>query len=41
MGVPGKVVGEVRPDQAERMRRGTARYVSNWKRYRAGLQLSD
>ena len=28
MGVPGKVVGEVRPEQAERMRRGTARYVA-------------
>ena len=41
MGVPGKVVGEVRPEQAERMRRGTARYVSNWKRYRAGLKLAD
>jgi carbonic anhydrase/acetyltransferase-like protein (isoleucine patch superfamily) len=37
MGMPGKVVGQVRPDQAERIRRGTARYVSNWKRYRAGL----
>ena len=41
MGVPGKVVGEVRPEQAERMRRGTERYVSNWKRYRAGLKLAD
>jgi carbonic anhydrase/acetyltransferase-like protein (isoleucine patch superfamily) len=37
MGMPGKVVGQVRPDQAERIRRGTARYVSNWKRYRTGL----
>ena len=41
MGVPGKVVGEVRPEQAERMRRGTARYVANWKRYRAGLMLAE
>ena len=41
MGVPGKVVGEVRPEQAERMRRGTARYVANWKRYRAGLVATD
>ena len=40
MGVPGKVVGEVRPEQAERMRRGTERYVRNWKRYRAGLVLA-
>jgi carbonic anhydrase/acetyltransferase-like protein (isoleucine patch superfamily) len=38
MGIPGKVVGEVRPDQAERMRAGTAKYVSNWRRYRAGLR---
>lgn len=37
MGVPGKVVGAVRPEQAERMRRGTAKYVRNWRRYRAGL----
>ena len=37
MGVPGKVVGEVRPEQAERMRRGTIRYVANWRRYRDGL----
>ena len=37
LGVPGKVVGEVRPDQAERIRSGTARYVENWRRYRAGL----
>ena len=37
MGVPGKVVGEVRPDQAERIRKGTAKYVANWRRYRAGL----
>ena len=41
MGVPGKVVGEVRLEQAERMRRGTERYVRNWKRYRAGLVLAD
>lgn len=38
MGVPGKVVGEVRPEQAERMRRGTAKYIANWKRYQAGLR---
>ena len=41
MGVPGKVVGEVRPEQAERIRTGTAKYVSNWKRYRAGLKPLD
>lgn len=37
MGTPGKVVGEVRPEQAERIRKGTERYVRNWRRYRAGL----
>ena len=37
MGVPGKVVGEVRPEQAERLRRSAERYVQNWRRYRAGL----
>ena len=33
MGIPGKVVGEVRPDQAERMRQGTANYVTKWQRF--------
>jgi carbonic anhydrase/acetyltransferase-like protein (isoleucine patch superfamily) len=37
LGTPGKVVGEVRPEQAERIREGTARYVENWRRYRSGL----
>lgn len=37
MGMPGKVVGEVRPEQAERMRNGTAKYVKNWQRYMAEL----
>ena len=37
MGMPGKVVGEVRPEQAQRMRRGAERYVANWRRYAAGL----
>ncbi len=41
MGVPGKVVGEVRPEQAERIRRGTEKYVRNWRRYRAGLVALD
>lgn len=41
MGVPGKVVGEVSPEQAERMRRGTLRYINNWKRYRAGLAPAE
>lgn len=41
MGMPGKVVGEVRPEQAERIRRGTMKYVANWRRYRAGLTSAD
>jgi carbonic anhydrase/acetyltransferase-like protein (isoleucine patch superfamily) len=42
LGMPGKVVGEVRPEQAERIRRGTERYVQNWRRYAAGLRpLAD
>jgi len=40
MGVPGKVVGEVRPEQAERIRAGTAVYVRRWRRYEAGLRSS-
>jgi carbonic anhydrase/acetyltransferase-like protein (isoleucine patch superfamily) len=34
MGIPGKIVGEVRPEQAERMRQGTANYVTKWQRFR-------
>jgi carbonic anhydrase/acetyltransferase-like protein (isoleucine patch superfamily) len=41
MGTPGKIVGEVRPEQAARMAAGTAKYVHNWKRYRAGLRRLD
>ncbi len=37
MGAPGKVVGEVKPEQAERMRRGTAVYVERAARYRSAL----
>ena len=38
MGMPGKVVGEVRPEQAQRMRAGAAAYVERWRRYRAGMR---
>ena len=38
MGIPGKVVGTVRPEQAERIRNGTARYVHKWQHYRATLE---
>lgn len=41
MGIPGKVVGEVRPDQLERMARGTRAYVANRKRYRRELVRVD
>jgi carbonic anhydrase/acetyltransferase-like protein (isoleucine patch superfamily) len=37
MGMPGKVVGEVRPEQALRIRQGAEKYIQNWRRYRAGL----
>ena len=40
MGMPGKVVGEVRPEQRERIRLGTEKYIRNWKRYRQGLKAS-
>jgi carbonic anhydrase/acetyltransferase-like protein (isoleucine patch superfamily) len=33
-GIPGKVVADVTPEQAARMRDGTQSYVRNWKRYR-------
>jgi carbonic anhydrase/acetyltransferase-like protein (isoleucine patch superfamily) len=41
MGIPGKIVGDVRPEQAERVRRGTRKYVENWKRYVADLKPED
>ena len=37
MGMPGKVVGEVRPEQVERIRRGSATYVERWKRFRTSI----
>ena len=38
IGMPGKIMGEVRPEQAQRMRAGTAKYVANWRRYAAHLR---
>jgi carbonic anhydrase/acetyltransferase-like protein (isoleucine patch superfamily) len=38
-GIPGKVVGAVTEEQAERMKAGTAAYVRNWQRYRDHAQL--
>ena len=39
MGIPGRIMGEIRPEQAERMLGGTRKYVANWRRYRAGLAV--
>jgi carbonic anhydrase/acetyltransferase-like protein (isoleucine patch superfamily) len=36
-GTPGKVVGEVTPEQIEGIHAGTRGYVRNWRRYKAGL----
>jgi carbonic anhydrase/acetyltransferase-like protein (isoleucine patch superfamily) len=41
MGMPGKIVGEVRPDHAERMRQGARSYVANWRRFAAELTRRD
>ncbi len=38
MGMPGKIKGEVRPEQAERMRWGTARYVEKWRQFAREMQ---
>lgn len=38
LGAPAKVVRAVTPEQAARMAAGTAKYVANWRRYRAGLR---
>lgn len=37
MGTPGKIVRDVTPEQAERMRRGTQTYVERAARYRHAL----
>jgi hypothetical protein len=33
--------GEIRPEQAEQMRAGTAHYVESWKRYVRTLRSDD
>ncbi len=38
MGIPGKVVKSVTAEQAERIGRGTLKYVQNWQRYSRGLK---
>ena len=41
LGMPGRVTGTVDDDQAERMLRGAAHYVANWKRFRADLRAIE
>ncbi len=38
MGVPGKVVREISPEQAVQLAAGAQHYVDNWKRYRRDLK---
>jgi carbonic anhydrase/acetyltransferase-like protein (isoleucine patch superfamily) len=38
MGSPGKVVRTLSPEQVAGIAIGTAHYVANWKRYKAGLR---
>ena len=39
VGMPAKVVREVTPEQRERFREGTVRYVANARRFRDGLAI--
>lgn len=41
MGMPGKIRDEVRPEQVERMRRGTASYVAKWRRFATEMRQLD
>lgn len=38
LGVPGKVVRQLRPEEIERNRLAAAHYVANWKRFARGLR---
>ncbi len=38
MGMPARIVGEVRPEQLSRIASGTRKYVDNGARYRSGLR---
>ena len=40
-GIPGKVVGEVTPEQVARIHADTAKYVSNWRHYRENSRVED
>ena len=37
VGSPGKIIRQVSPQQAAGIAAGSAHYVENWKRYRAGM----
>ena len=39
IGIPGKVVGEVKPELIERVRNGCAVYAERWRRYKAGAAV--
>jgi carbonic anhydrase/acetyltransferase-like protein (isoleucine patch superfamily) len=41
LGQPGKVVKQLSDDDIARFRKGAEKYVSNWRRYRAGLKAED
>lgn len=38
MGAPGKIVRELSDDDIERFMRGAGRYVTNWKRFKQGME---
>lgn len=38
MGIPGKVVAEIRPEQIERLKMSATTYVERWRRYARELQ---
>lgn len=41
LGAPAKVVKTLTDDQIENMQRGAAKYVGNWRRYKAGLAVDE
>jgi carbonic anhydrase/acetyltransferase-like protein (isoleucine patch superfamily) len=40
-GVPGRVAGEVDDVRIRSIRNSADRYITAWRRYRAGLQIVD
>ena len=41
MGIPGKVVRDISPEHAARMRAGAEHYVQNWQRYQRELRADE